>query len=104
MGCTLRHLVAKVASILSMADMAELLAPQQLGYGVRGGSEAAVLAARCFLGNMKPDQAMVKLDFANAFNSIRRDYMLEAVQSLYPVIYSFVHSAYAAPSNLLWGD
>lgn len=47
---------------------------------------------------------MVKLDFANAFNSIRRDCMLEAVQSQCPAIYSFVYSNYATPSTLLWGD
>ena len=70
-GCTLRCLVAKVACNLVAADMANLLAPRQLGYGVRGGSEAAVHAARCFLNNMSTDQAMVKLDFANAFNSFR---------------------------------
>ena len=56
------------------------LAPIQLGYGVHGGSEAAVHAARCFLSNMEDHQAVVKLDFADAFNSIRRDCMLGAVE------------------------
>ena len=100
-GCTLRRLVAKVASNLVASDM---LAPHQLGYGVRGGSEAAVHAGRFFLNNMSTEQAMVKLDFANAFNSVRRDRMLEAVQGLCPAIYTFVYSAYASPSNLQWGD
>ena len=82
-GCTLRRLVAKVACKQVVDEMAELLAPRQLGYGVSGGSEAAVHTARCFLNNMDACQAMVKLGFANAFNSIRRDCMLKAVQSLY---------------------
>ena len=30
--------------------------------------------------------------------------MLEAVQFLCPAIYTFVYSAYAAPSVLKWGD
>ena len=30
--------------------------------------------------------------------------MLKAVQSLCPSLYAFVHSAYANPSNQLWGD
>ena len=30
--------------------------------------------------------------------------MLEAVQSLCLAIYTFVYSAYAAPSDLKWGD
>jgi len=102
-GCTLRRLLAKVACNLVAADMSQLLPPLQLGYGVRGGSEAAVHAARHFLDSMVTAQAMVKLDFTNAFNSVRRDRMLEAVQSLCPVIYPFVHSVYATPSDLLWG-
>ena len=103
-GCTLRRLVAKVACKQVVDEMAELLAPRQLGYGVRGGSEAAVHAARRFLNNMGTCQAMVKLDFENAFNSVRRDCMLEAVQLLCPPLYAFAHSAYAAPSNLFWDD
>ena len=80
--------------------MADLLAPTQLGYGVRGGSEAAVHATRCFLNNMDENQAVVKLDFANAFNSIRRDCMLNVVKTYCPSLYSLVHSAYATPSDL----
>ena len=102
-GCTLCRLVAKIASKCVVDDMAELLAPIQLGYGVRGGSEVAVHAARCFLSNMEDHQAVVKLDFTNAFNSIRRDCMLEAVEKC-PSLYSLVHSAYASPYNLLWED
>ena len=70
--------MAKVVSSFVVDDMADLLSPRQLGYGVRGGAEAAVHAARCFLSSMPSDHAMVKLDFKTAFNSIRRDKMLEA--------------------------
>ena len=44
-GCSLRRLVAKVACKQVAVEMAELLAPRQLGFGVCGGSEAAVHAA-----------------------------------------------------------
>ena len=47
-GCTLRRLVAKVASGMVRDLMAHLLSPRQLGYGVRGGAEAAVHATRVF--------------------------------------------------------
>ena len=103
-GCTLRRLVAKIAGRKVSGEMSELLAPRQLGFGVRGGAEAAVHAARRFLQDMPSDHAVVKLDFANAFNSVRRDCVLSAVQSMCPALYSFVYSAYAASSNLLWGD
>ncbi len=103
-GCTLRCLVAKVAGFSVVGDMAALLAPHQLGYGVSGGAEAAVHAARKFLSNLDPEHAIVKLDFSNAFNSIRRDSMLEAIRSHAPSIYPLVHTAYSAPSVLRWGD
>jgi len=44
---------------------------------------------------------MAKPDLSNAFNSTRRDYMLEAVQSLCLVFDSFVNGSF---SNLFWGD
>ena len=103
-GCTLRRLVAKIAGLSVVDSMAELLSPRQLGYGVRGGAEAAVHAARYFLQNLSSGEVLLKLDFRNAFNSIRRDRMLEAVRDLAPDIYPLVHSAYSAPSSLAWGE
>jgi len=54
--------------------------PSQLGVGVSGGCEAAIPATRRFLSNM-PDNfvVVVKIDFSNAFNCIRRDSVLAAV-------------------------
>ena len=39
-------------------------------------SIAAVHAARLYLRESGPDKAIIKLDFKNAFNSIRRDKVL----------------------------
>ena len=41
------------------------------------------------LTDMDPDHCVVKLDLSNAFNSIRRDRMLEAVRDHAPSIYPF---------------
>ena len=103
-GCTLRRLTAKVASGRVLEEMASLLAPRQLGYGVKGGVEAAVHSARLYIHNLKPQQALLKLDFKNAFNSVRRDKMLTAVSVLAPDLLPFVHSTYSSPSSLFWGD
>ena len=103
-GCTLRRLVAKIAGNKVMEEATDLLAPRQLGYGVSGGAEAAVHAARIYLGQLQDDHALVKLDFRNAFNSVHRDKMLEAVEGLVPSIYPFIHSVYSSPSSLFWGD
>ena len=48
-SCTLCRLTAKVAGNLVMKEMGNLLAPRQLGFGVRGGGEAAVHAVRLYL-------------------------------------------------------
>ena len=69
-----------------------------------GGVEAAVHSARLYLHSLNPHQALLKLDFKNAFNSIRRDKMLDAVQAVAPVLLPFVHSSYSSPSCLFWGD
>ena len=72
--------------------------------GVRGGAEAVAHAARRYLAEMGPDQVLVKLDFINAFNSVRRDAVLEAVALHVPELLAFTKSAYGAPSILQFGD
>ena len=95
-GNTLRRLVSKVAGSKIMGEMGMLLSPQQLGYGVKGGGEAAVHAAKLYLRDLDHTK--------NAFNSIRRDKMLKAVQELAPSLFHFVYSAYSSPSTLFWAD
>src|SRR6476469_395149 len=55
------------------------MSPLQLGVGVSRGVEAAVHATRDFVHSMGSTDALIKLDFINAFNCIRRDTFLEAV-------------------------
>ena len=110
-GCYWRRLASKAANNRVMQSLAEYFSPLQLGMGVSGGCEAAVHAARRFLDHML---VMVKLDFANAFNSLHRIVILDAIASKVPrsngpwmdncleVRYCF--SAYAAPSSLIFGD
>ena len=69
-GCTLRRLAANYATMQVREQMGEFLQPIQLGYGVKLGAEAAVHAARRFLGSLSSDQLLLKLDFANAFNTL----------------------------------
>ena len=51
-GYTWRCLEGKVACRLVSARVAALLAPRQLGFGVTGGTEAAVHACRRYVENM----------------------------------------------------
>jgi hypothetical protein len=101
-GCTLRRLVPKVACHLISEIMSQYLSPRQLGFGVKGGIEAAVHAGRYFVNHLTSDEAMVKLDFHNAFNSLRSDCMLLSVFTLCPSIFPFVFSVYSTSSSLYW--
>ena len=99
-GCTLRRMVAKVASRAVLERMGSLLAPLQLGFGTSLGAEAAVHSARVYLHHLLPDHVLLKLDFRNAFNSIRRDKVLEAARESIPELFHYVFSCYSAPSTL----
>ena len=61
----------------------------QVGVGVSGGCQAAVHAVLRFLDGIDEDQIFVKLDFANAFNCLQRDHMLETVGNIISEIYCF---------------
>ena len=102
-GCTLRRLVAKCASKSVAEEMGKMLGPLQLGFGVSRGVEAAVHAARSYVEGLSPSNAVVKLDIKNAFNSVRRDKMLEAVKTHAPQLLPFVHCNYSCESSLLFG-
>ena len=77
-GYLWRRLAGKVACHRVSEQAVALLAPRQLGFGVPGGCEGAVHVARRFVENMQPDQVLLKVYFKNAFNSIRRDPILDA--------------------------
>ena len=103
-GYTLRRLVSKVANAHAVQSCASILAPRQLGVGIKGGAEALAHAARRFLSEMCPGQVLAKLDFSNAFNTLRRDAMLEAASQFVPDLLPYVISAYGSASLLSFGD
>ena len=84
--------------------MVALLAPHQLGYGTPHGAEAVVHASHIYLRNMQENHVMLKLDFRNAFNYLRRDKMLSAVSEKAPELLPLIHSAYSSPASLFIGD
>jgi hypothetical protein len=83
-----------------------MLSPVQVGVGVKGGAEAAVHATRRYIDSIRdsPDRAIVKLDFKNAFNCLRRDCMLEAVLQWIPELYAFCHNAYSGHPVIMFND
>jgi hypothetical protein len=83
-----------------MEVSAALLALRQLGFGVSGGAEAAVIAARLYLENSESGKLFIKVDCRNAFNTVRRDTILEAVAKHFPELLPFTSSSVSRPSVL----
>ena len=103
-GYVWRRLAAKVACSYVKEAGATLLSPRQLGFGVNGGAEASVRAARRYVENMKSGHLLIKTDFRNAFNTIRRDAIFEAVAKHFPELFMYVTSSMGSPSNLQFGN
>jgi len=83
---------------------ASLLAPRQLGFGVSGGAEAAVRAARRFLDNMQSGKLFIKIDFRNVFNTLRRDAILEAIEKHFSELLPYTTSTIGSSSDLQFGE
>jgi hypothetical protein len=103
-GYTWRRLAAKCANYYAMSHLQDKLLPFQLGVNTPGGCEAVVHATRQFTSKMTVDDVVVKLDFSNAFNCVRRDVMLQTVADELPCLYRFCHLAYGNGTKLRFGD
>ncbi|CAK1600196.1 unnamed protein product [Parnassius mnemosyne] len=99
-GSTFRRLAAKICVRLTRTKLQALFEPVQVGFGTRGGCEAAVHAVRTFL---KSDscEVLLKLDLKNAFNSVNRDTLLKEIKIHVPEIYNFLLQCYHCPSKLV---
>lgn len=78
-GNVFRRLVAKVVCCRLKVEVASKLRPSQLGFAVKGGAEAIVHTVREFVSRAETCKVIVKLDFVNAFNTFRRDMLVECV-------------------------
>lgn len=104
-ACSLviRRLVSKIMVRETRATLDTALGPKQLGCGRQCGAEAGVHAARAFLRSSSSPTVLIKLDFRNAFNSLRRDHMLRAVKTYTPELFLYTKHAYQRPTYLLLG-
>lgn len=75
------------------------LLPLQVGVGVSGGAEIVPHVLRAALA-AEPDSALLRLDFANAFNTLRRASMLRSVAERCPQLSPLSQWLYGAHTNL----
>ena len=101
-GYNWHRLAAKCVNKHAIQLLDGSLAPVQLGVRIPGGCEAAVHAT--FIADMPDDYFVVKIDFANAFNCVRRDAVFSAVTNTLPGIYRFCLLVYQPTSVLKFGQ
>lgn len=91
--------LAGLCAMASCPGAGQALAPLQLGVGVRGGSQIIGHALSSGIA-ADPDCVTLQVDWSNAFNTLSRTAMLEAVAKLQPSLLRFAIWAYGQPSRL----
>ena len=104
-GFTFRRLAGKVLMSTLKGECSDLFHSHQLGVGTALGTEIAVHSIRQYINNPdSTDKVILKVDFRNAFNCLRRDVMLSKVKELRPKIFNYVWQAYSSQTNLTFGE
>ena len=105
-GEILRRLVGKCLLRQIRDEVRTSLWPAQVGVCVPAGAETAVHTARAWVhrhGN-SAGKAVVKLDFHNAFNTISRAAVLQAVQARFPGLTRWAWWCYGGHTCLRFGS
>ena len=107
-GSVYRRLAARILTHYAAARLSQELAPVQLGVGVSQGCEAAVHAvreyARVLSGMEDSSYVLVKVDVKNAFNSLRRDVLLNRIAERCPELHPMASHAYSTQTPLFFGE
>ena len=102
-GNTSRRLAGKACMFKVSCNLTDEFQPHQMGVCIPSGSEVAVHACRNFIRFEDSNSILLKIDFKNAFNTVKRDAILHKVKELLPKIFPFVFQAYAQPTDLFFG-
>jgi Reverse transcriptase (RNA-dependent DNA polymerase) len=78
--------------------------PLQLGLGVKQCAKVAAHAARCYINNLGPYEAFLKIDFINAFNAVSRDEVFRSAEALTPELLPFIDVCCGQPLFLAYGN
>lgn len=106
-GDVLRRAVGKAIAAQHKKQFAQLpLATRQVGVGVSAGADSVAHVTRRLLRaqSKSADFLVMKLDMANAFNSLSRSGMFEAVRATVPQLLPYVYNAYGNTTSLLFSS
>lgn len=104
-GEVLRRLVGKCLMAAARDDARAFFWPAQVGVAIKSGAEKAIHAAQQWhaRNSHTSDRVAVKLDFANAFNTIDRASVLARLGDSFPGLARWAHWCYGSPSHLRFG-
>ena len=99
------RVMARAMAKYTAPDAGNYLLPLQLGTGVKGGVEIAARMARLALrsGNERTPMALICIDQSNAFNTCRRDHILEGLKEGLPGLCRFFTLFHSFSSELRSG-
>ena len=106
-GDIIRRLVSKCFSWALAEKAAGLLAPFQLGVGVRGGCEALVHTVRAIMEDLDTqldNSNVLQVDIINAFNTADRATAFRDVREHFPEVARWLEATYGTQAELIWGD
>ena len=105
-GETLRRLCSKVAVELVGSSVRTILEPVQVEVQTRARCEAVVHTTRQWTKTLRddPDQVLVLIDLANAFNCVSRWAVLSAVRKHFAWMSPWADMCYRHDSNLVAGS
>ena len=103
-GETLRRLACKLALMLIVDDMPPVFLPQQLGVGTPNGAESIIHSVAEMMENLADDEAILQVDFTNAFNLVSRTVFMRLVQEHFPQIWNLVNYLYSCQGYLRIGQ
>ena len=95
-GFALRRLTSKCTSSFGINHPKAYFYPHKIGVVTPSGCEAAVHSTPRYLESLPSDHVLVKLDFANVFNSFHRREMRLLVYSRIPELYPYCQACFSA--------
>jgi hypothetical protein len=101
-----RRLASRVAVTQCRGEATDYFFPSQLGVGVKEGVPSTVHAAQAIIHQQRGDDtlAMLKVDFANAFNTANCSAFIRETREHFPSLSRWVECCYSGPNPLLFGE
>ena len=104
-GFWIRRLVGKIIMDKLQETCKTTFQPHQLGVGTPKGAEIGVHAIRQYVNSeFSKEEVIVKVDYKNAFNRLRRGQVLRKALEHAPTIHPYIWQSYSQETNLYFGD